>query len=1613
MKRWKQRIRFKSSLRAKIVAWSFIPTCILLCIVAVVAFFALLKTTETSALEQDAEIASFNAAQLSIRMHAYLRPLSALSRLPNLANFDDPKTQFRALATARNSFRFPNLDDEFSLILLDSQGVVRAALPEIPSNQTMDWSDQPFYEMVEEMADDGELLQPVFSDIMVGPTGQDVIVAAIALVGMDNEFHGVLALMLPADILSLSEAIDEDELEGRVGVVVDGRGRVLYHSAPEYLGADFSTLSAVRQVLQKGEPSQGAMRARDVSGAAIVAGYAPIPGTAWGLITEMDWNAVHESSRAYRWVLGFLLLLAVFVPVVVISVGAKKMTRPITNLMNAVEGVASGNFDQITTIHSGDELEELARQFNMMAAKLRNSYTILEHKVDARTRELATLNAIATVVNRSLELNKTLQDTLQEMLLRLNTDTGCIYLLNPEDGSLTIRAHQGLDEEWVNLVEHLAPGEGICGRAVATQETVALNITDYPVARLAPLFHVRKIQTVAAAPITSKGQVLGAVFIALRQEYSFPPEEQALLFAIGQQIGVGIENARLYTQAQQELAERKRAQERLRWVSEERARRNRELLLLNRVIAATTSQMDPNAVLTAVCRELAQAFDLSQSAVAMVDDNQETLTVVAEYQANTDAASALGVVFPIAGNLSTEQVLKSKTPLMVLDAQHDPRTTSAHAVMQQRGVKSLLLLPLIVRGEAIGTIGLDSLVTREFTQEETNLAVSAVTATAQALEKARAEEELRKSEVRYRELFDRSPVGIFRTRLNGEIVDGNQALLDLLGYESVEEGNSVGLLNLYVDVEDRKKLLELIREGPVTNFETRFQRHNGQIIYVSIRATLTQDETDGAAFIQGTLMDITERRQAEIALRESRERLQLAIEGAGLGMWDLNLLTSEQIINYDWWNQLGYTPADEATTFDDLAELTHPDDRGKIADAFNDHLSGKEPLYEVEFRLQAQSGDWVWVLFRGKVVAYDDEGKPLRMAGISQNITARKRAESALRESEERLKVAMEAAGLGLWDQNLLTNELAIANYRLDDPNYCCLEEGLTTILHLEQQVHPDDKGKLQQALDAHLSGAAPLYEVEFRVPGEDGDWHWQLQRGKIVKYGESGAPLRMTGIFEDITARKKAEEDLRQAKDAAEAANRAKSVFLANMSHELRTPLNAILGFTQLMARDQHVTPTQRESLETIGRSGQHLLTLINDVLEMSKIEAGRTTLYEENFDVYRLCESLEDMFHLRASQKGLQLLFERTADVPQYIRTDESKLRQVLINLLSNAIKFTEEGGVTVRIGVIEKPRPPEPGAPLTATPLTLRFEVEDTGVGISAEDMTILFNPFVQTASGQEAKEGTGLGLPISRQYVRLMGGEIAVESEVGRGSLFCFDIKVTQTDAAKVQVEVEPRRVVGVEPGQVASDGRPYRLLIAEDKWTNRQLLVRLLRPLGFELREAVNGKEAIEVWEEWSPHLIWMDMRMPVMDGHEATQRIKATTRGQATVIIALTASAFEEDRRVILSEGCDDFVRKPFREAEIFEMLEKHLGIRFIYQEMQPSAAQISAAAQDALTAQALAAMPAEWVAALQQAALEADTDRLLTLAAAIHDRDATLAEAITHVVYEFRFDILLEMTQT
>jgi two-component system sensor histidine kinase/response regulator len=476
------------------------------------------------------------------------------------------------------------------------------------------------------------------------------------------------------------------------------------------------------------------------------------------------------------------------------------------------------------------------------------------------------------------------------------------------------------------------------------------------------------------------------------------------------------------------------------------------------------------------------------------------------------------------------------------------------------------------------------------------------------------------------------------------------------------------------------------------------------------------------------------------------------------------------------------------------------------------------------------------------------------------------------------------------------------------------------------------------------------------------------------------GGDRFFTGILRDITERREQAARLAQSERAAVEANRAKSLFLANMSHELRTPLNAILGFVQLLERDPELSSEQRESLAVITRSGEHLLGLINNVLSISKIEAGQTTLHPVDFSLRRLLSSLRELFGVRAEGRGLELRFELAEDLPDSLRGDEGKLRQVLINLIGNAVKFTDAGRVMVRAAWSDGRG---------------RFSVEDTGPGIAGDDLERVLQPFVQ--GGARASEGSGLGLAISRDFVRLLGGELKAESEPGRGSRFSFDVELPLSEEPAPRVE---RKVATLAPGQT-----PPRILVVDNADDNRRLLVRLLQSVGIDAAEAADGAAGFARWQELQPQLVWMDMRMPVVDGYRATRLIREAESKEGkprTVIIALTASAFDHDHPEILAAGCDEVVLKPFRDAQIFESLERWLGTRFLHEAAAPP--------EPVLSLARLGQVPAEQREALLRALGEGDDLAARRAVEAV--ADAELGAALMARVRNFEFDQLLALLE-
>lgn len=431
--------------------------------------------------------------------------------------------------------------------------------------------------------------------------------------------------------------------------------------------------------------------------------------------------------------------------------------------------------------------------------------------------------------------------------------------------------------------------------------------------------------------------------------------------------------------------------------------------------------------------------------------------------------------------------------------------------------------------------------------------------------------------------------------------------------------------------------------------------------------------------------------------------------------------------------------------------------------------------------------------------------------------------------------------------------------------------------------------------------------ELQALVDQRTGELSQTVEQLRLSEQSALDAKMRALRALEDaLEERRKAQE-----------ASRAKSTFLSNVSHELRTPLNAVLGFAQLMERDETLRGEHRENLGVILRSGEHLLGLINDVLSFAKIESGRLTLKEAPFELRRVVRDVEDMMRVRADAKGLRLDVEVESALPN-VRGDEGRLTQILLNLLGNAVKFTSKGGLRLVVSWQNN---------------SANFKVIDTGCGIADDEIDKLFQPFVQARAGRQNGEGTGLGLAICHKLVALMGGQLEVHSEVGVGSTFDFTIPLLATALS----DSAPRRgrVLGLAPNQPSA-----RILVADDAAENRNLLLRLLDPLGLEVRLVANGQEAVETWSVWRPHLILMDIRMPILDGYGAIRRIRQAEAelGGRTVILAITATAFEHDRRRMLATGCDNVLTKPFRSQALFDLLTEHLELRFLYQETAPGA---------------------------------------------------------------------------
>ncbi len=627
-------------------------------------------------------------------------------------------------------------------------------------------------------------------------------------------------------------------------------------------------------------------------------------------------------------------------------------------------------------------------------------------------------------------------------------------------------------------------------------------------------------------------------------------------------------------------------------------------------------------------------------------------------------------------------------------------------------------------------------------------------------------------------------------------------------------------------------------------------------------------------------------------------------------------------------------------------------------------------------------------VFISTSVVRDYEDKPIALIGVSSDITSRKHAEMALQESEIRMRSITDSAQ----DAILIMDSAGLISYWNPAAERIfgfSRSEAIGQNLHLfmvpkrYHQAHHAAFPEFQHS--GHGAAIGKTLDLEARK--KDGsEISVQLSLSAI----QINDQWHAVGIIRDVSEQKSIELALVKAKHEAEMANKFKSVFLANMSHEIRTPLNAIIGFSQLMNRDKLLSDLQKEYNVSIIHAGEHLLALINDILELSKIEAGRVILTPSNLDLHALLDDIQMIFKERTQSKNLQFICEKAIDLPRYIFVDESKLRQIFVNLIGNALKFTEEGGIAVRSRVDK----------IDNKKYKLVVEIQDSGPGIAEEEIDKLFKHFEQTSSGISKGSGTGLGLALSRELAILMGGDITVSSELEKGSIFTFQVEIREGNSDAVEKNTT-KGVIGIDQGEMT-----YRILVVDDKQDNLKVAATLLKLVGFETNEAVNGEDAIQKFETWNPHLILMDMRMPVMDGYEATKRIKSTEKGKQTPIIALTASTFEDELKKINSLGIQGYIRKPFRENELFNTIGKILGINYIYENDTPILANKYSSDSLAL-AEDIAQLPNNLLLKMQNALAVADLDLLILLIKSMEGTKEELAQKLMHLAVNYDYDQL------
>ncbi|GAB4352603.1 MAG: hypothetical protein Fur0042_21160 [Cyanophyceae cyanobacterium] len=906
---------------------------------------------------------------------------------------------------------------------------------------------------------------------------------------------------------------------------------------------------------------------------------------------------------------------------------------------------------------------------------------------------------------------------------------------------------------------------------------------------------------------------------------------------------------------------------------------------------------------------------------------------------------------------------------------------------------------------------------------------------------------LQASQAKFRQAFETSTIGMGLMGLDLRITQANPALAEMLGYDISDLLALEFSALLHPDHRDRGvgQLLAVASGAQaIRRLELRLQGQGQRDLWAILGVALVRDRENRPSYLIVQMQDETASKLAEERLRQSEASLAYAQRIARLGSWEFIRPSRRVTCSMELLNILGIQTLGRSLSYRDLMGAVHPRDRARHQRLIRTALR-RGVGYCTELTVLRPNGELVYVEIRGEA-QIQPGGSLKRLFGTVLDITERKRAESRIRRSEALLRAINDALPVGIYVADLGTDRVSMVN-----SEFCkiwgleALEADMrrgrlpnTTIMaHCAALVDGGNPLAPPQSPMPHQSKQQPLQETEITL--RDG----RTLRRICGPVRDRATAFGSLYLFEDITIRKRSVIELEQAKEAAEGANRAKSIFLAHMSHELRTPLNAILGFAQLLTMDSNLRPEQRERVEIINRSGEHLLELIDDILDLSKIEANRVTFEVAPLLLHPWLEGLRSMMQGRRRDGSVSVVVTQDEAVPASIIGDAGKLRQVAINLLGNALKFTDRGQISLTVRpataaeientqrfqdtfegrdlTLESLLQDAIATSATASPLLwLCLEVRDTGMGIAPDDLERIFEAFVQAGSTQARAKGTGLGLAISQRLMRLMGGDLTATSVLGQGSTFRCIFPTRPCDAPPEVAPPQPRLPVGLALGIVAP-----RILVVDDVRENRRILVDILARIGADLLEAADGEAAVRAWEEWQPDAVLMDLRMPTLNGWEATRQIRAIAGGETVPIIAISAGVFEAQRDSALAAGCNAYLRKPIQATELFAVLGDLLHLEYVYghnlaarpgAELETDQDTAIAPPPPAhspgpeLNAQILSTLDPQWRQAMEQAALLCDEETLLMLVRSLGDRPDFPLDQLLELIQEFQFETLLTL---